>query len=587
METRIKDLNIKSYYKITKLILIAVIIMSIILGILIGSYFYYRKMVIETEKNDILNLVSTVSSQLELYLDRKDYYLKEVINKSQFKSQFNELLQGEENVPLMEVLYDIQSKENISIELINKEGNLLKVYTSDREYEYRRGMDIDKAIKYQDDVYYVDTKYSGTINIIHPVLIEGDSQGFVRMKIDSDYIYETYLEDYKINQKGYISVKDRYGRILLHPSNIGYGEEVVKARKRQYPNYDWSELEEIVNKQMNRESGVGEYHSIWPGEDKRVKKISGYSPCIIGDTFLIVNLSTDYKEVISSVRNITEITVIISVLMIITGIIMIVYIYTVESKKNKLLVESIYHNELQEKNALLMHQSKFAAMGEMLATIAHQLKQPLNALKLALYNIEDYYYLKENDEEYLNTLFKSNYKFIDKMAETIDDFKFFFKPQNKNGEFNVYNAIMFSIDLNIDRINNFEINIDIQGDKDITTIGESNIFSQVILNLINNSIDALSDIEGDRYLKILVHEEEKNIVIELEDNGGGIKEDIKDKLFEPYVTTKENHGTGLGLYISKIILKEKFNGDLFIENTEGGVKERIILIKEDGDATRK
>ncbi|MBS4534730.1 sensor histidine kinase [Clostridium sp. D2Q-14] len=586
METRIKESNKRFYYRIGRLIIIEIIIMAIILSIIIGSYNYYRSMVIKSEKNNIFNLVSTVSYQLELYFNTKDYYLKNIIEKSEFNSQFMGLIQGKDSFPLIEVLYEIQRNEDISLELIDKEGKLLKAYTQDKGYNYEDSPDIERAVKYQKDIYYVDTEKSGSINIIHPIIIDGINQGFIRMKIDSDYIYETYLEDYKANDKGYISVKDRYGRLLLHPSNDDLGEEVVKARKSQYPNYDWSELETIVERQIDEESGVGEYHSIWPGEDKRVKKISGYTPAYIGDTFLIVNLSADYKEVISSLTNITRITVILSILMIISGIIMIIYIYTVESKKNKLLVESIYLNELKEKNALLMHQSKFAAMGEMLATIAHQLKQPLNALKISLYNIEDYYYLKENDEEYLKSLFTSNHKFIDKMAETIDDFKFFFKPQNNDNKFNIYDAIMFSIDLNISRINNLNIDIDIKVDKGIEIRGESNIFSQVFLNLINNSIDALSDIEGKRYLEIFMKPEEKNILIQLKDNGGGIRKDIKDKLFEPYVTTKKNKGTGIGLYISKIILKEKFNGNLIIDNTEVGVKVLVILEKEECDESR-
>ncbi len=587
MQRKINDSNKEAYNKIRKLILITISIMSIILLLFIGCYKYYKNMVVKSQENNILNLVTNISSQLELYFEEKDHYLKEILKQSQFQEEFIELIQGETNeVSLVALLYKLQNKEHISLELINKEGEILKVYTKDNQYEYKLGEDIKKAVKTQKDSYYVDTK-ERSINIIHPIKIKETVYGFIRMRIDASYIYDTYLEDYKLSEKGYITVKDKYARIILHPSNESIGEDVIKIRKKKYPNYDWSELENLVKRQKNKETGVGLYHSIWPEEDKRIKKISGFTPCKIGDTFLIISFSVGYKETIWNLKGITNVTIFISILLIITCIITILYIYRVEIKKNKLTLEMVYLNELKEKNALLMHQSKFAAMGEMLAMIAHQLKQPLNALKISLYNIDDYYSFKENDENYLKSLLSSNHKFIDKMAKTIDDFKFFFKPQRKDKDFNIYNAIAFAIDLNVARINQLEIEIKVQGNKDLKGNGESNIFSQVILNLLNNSIDALKNIKNKKCIYIAMREEENRIFIELIDNGGGIKKEVVNRIFEPYVTTKGENGTGLGLYISKIILKEKFNGDLWIENNKDGVKETIILPKGGQDECRK
>lgn len=583
MKEKIHQTDKKLYSRIYKLMGIAAFVMVLLLTLLFGSYQYYKGIVIKSEQRDILNLVTTVSSQLEVFFDKKNHYLREIRSEEVFQKEFLQLLRGEtQSVNLVEVLFKLQYQEYISIELIDKDGNVIKVYTDDKEYVYRIGEDIEGILENPQETYYIEPNGNKSINITHPVFIDGGLYGFVRMKLNTYYVFNTYIADYKLHEKGYISLKDNLGRLLFHPSNEGIGEDVVEVRKRQHPDYDWSELEEIVQRQLEKETGVGMYHSIWPGERRRVKKISAYTPCEIGDTFLIVNLSVDYKDTIVGLAGIAHTTIFISLILFAVGLLIIGYIYRVEVRKNMLMVESIYFNELKEKNALLMHQSKFAAMGEMLATIAHQLKQPLNALKLSLYNIEDYYILEEKDETYLKSLMEGNHKFVDKMAKTIDDFRFFFKSQDERQLFSIYDAVNFALDLNIGRMNNLEVKVHVHGKHDIQTRGESNIFSQVILNLLNNSIDAMEGIGGEKHLEIFMGEKENQIIVEIEDNGGGLQQEIHERLFEPYQTTKGDNGTGIGLYISKIILKEKFSGDLRLENTKNGVKAVIRLPKREG-----
>lgn len=580
MNEAIMQLKRQFNRKIIRLIFYTLFIMGVILVLLIGSHNYYEDLEISYQQQNILNIVTTVSLQLEEYFDVKDESLKEIIREPQFHQEFRALLEGAgSECQLIALFFRLSGEELLSMELLDHEGTLIKVYTNSEQYQYYEGEDIKKALKTQQAVYYAETKGERTINIIQPIVIDDQTMGFARMKVNTDYINRIYLANYQLNRKGYISLKDRKGRLFLHPSELSIGENVIEVRKRQFPDYDWSGLEENVRRQLNRETGVGMYHSIWPGDNTRIKKLSAFTPCDIGDTFIILNFSADYEETMTSFRGITNATVFIALLLIGTSILIIFYIYRIELKRNELQLESMYFDELKEKNALLLHQSKFAAMGEMLATIAHQLKQPLNALKLSIYNIEDYHSLNENDEAYLKTLLTANHRLVDKIAKTIDDFKFFFKPQEPNASFNLYEAVEFSIELNMVRINELEIDIQVQGNKAIMAKGESNIFSQVILNLLNNSIDALKEKEGDRKIHIQLIEEKHQLVIEISDNGGGIQEEILDKLFDPFVTTKGENGTGLGLYISNYILREKFYGKLYVDNTATGVREQIILPK--------
>lgn len=578
MNIDMQQLKKRSNLKLIKIILCGFVIMGIILGILISSHNYYRDIVVESQQENILNIVTTVSSQLEQYFKVKSQYLKAIIDDPKFQEEFISLTKGEKNgVDLINLLYTMGLEEYVAVELIDKEGSILRTYTDYAAYEYQLGEDVTRAVNTYNNVYFIETFGDRSINIIQTVKYNGELYGFVRMKINSDYIYRVYLADYQLNQKGYISLKDHKGRLFLHPSMESLGQDVIEARKRQYPDYDWSELEENVRRQINKETGVGVYHSIWPGDDTRVKKLNGFTPADIGDTFIILNFSVDYEETMVSFEGITDATIIISILLITTSLIIILYIYRIEMKRNEIALETIYFNQLKEKNALIMHQSKFAAMGEMLATIAHQLKQPLNALKISLYNIEDYHNLKEHDEEYLDVLLQSNHKYVNKISKTIDDFKYFFKPQRESKIFNIVEAIEFAIELNMARINELGVIINIHGNKELNINGESNIFSQVVLNLLNNSIDALKEIDGNRQVDIYLQERDEEVIIEIIDNGGGIKKEVIEHLFEPYNTTKGNNGTGLGLYISRYILKEKFNGEILVENTRDGVKEKIVL----------
>ena len=554
--------------------------MVIILILLESNHNYFQDIAVKAQQENILNIVTTVSSQLESYFNTKDSYLKAILSDPQFFDEFKSL--KEENikdVSMVHLLFRMGRSEYLSIELIDNKGNLLRAYTDNPNYEFQQSEDVIRAINTHNEIYFVDTLGVRSINIIQPIKKDGVLHGFVRMQLNANYIYDVYLADYQLNQKGYISIKDNKGRLLLHPSMEHLGEDVVEVRKRQYPDYDWSELESLVKIQLKKQSGVGIYHSIWPGDGTRVKKINGFTPCNIGDTFIILNFSIDYKETMYPFESITNATIFISIVFVIISLLAIIYIYIVELKRNELALESVYFEELKEKNAMIMHQAKFASMGEMTATIAHQLKQPLNALKISLYNIEDYHLYGENDKSYLDTLLQSNYRLIDKISKTIDDFKFFFKPQDDSVVFSIAEVIEFATELNGERLKNLEIIVNILGNREAKLLGESNVLAQVILNLINNSIDALKVVMNVRKIDIDIKESDKDIIIHLMDTGGGIDEEVMARLFEPYVTTKGESGTGLGLYISRYILREKFNGELLIENYKDGMRATIVIPK--------
>jgi PAS domain S-box-containing protein len=233
--------------------------------------------------------------------------------------------------------------------------------------------------------------------------------------------------------------------------------------------------------------------------------------------------------------------------------------------------------ENQKKDKLLLQQSKLAAMGEMIGAIAHQWRQPLNTIAIKLQFIEDDYEDGLLDKEYLAKYSKESMELVTFMSKTIDDFRNFFSIDKTKTVFDIKNKIIETANILLIQFKNHNVELEIQGDS-FTCLGHANEFQQVILNLLNNAKDALSE-NKTKNPKIIIKLESdaKNGYIKISDNGGGISKDILERIFEPYFTTKEEgKGTGIGLYMSKMIIEGNMKGTLYATNDSDGA---IFTIK--------
>jgi signal transduction histidine kinase len=247
-----------------------------------------------------------------------------------------------------------------------------------------------------------------------------------------------------------------------------------------------------------------------------------------------------------------------------------------ETLQSRVAEEVIKNKENQE---ILFQQSKMASMGEMIGNIAHQWRQPLNALSALNVSLSMKYSagkLTEDDVSIFKE--KSNY-LIQRMSDTINDFRNFFYPDKSVERFRVDKAIDDAINFikSSYRINNIKIinysscTVDIKNHK--------NELIQVLLNIFNNSKDAIKEFNSQNGIVIIdVIILENSLKITIQDNGGGIDQKIIDRVFEPYFTTKfKDEGTGIGLYMSKMIVEESMGGRLKLENRDSGVLTTIKL----------
>ena len=232
------------------------------------------------------------------------------------------------------------------------------------------------------------------------------------------------------------------------------------------------------------------------------------------------------------------------------------------------VLEEIEKN--RQKDVLLLQQTRLAAMGEMIHNIAHQWRQPLNALALVVANLEDAWAYGEFDEALLHQSAHKASLLIQNMSTTIDDFRHFFRPDKAAVSFDLAVVVSEALSLQSARLQHHGIEVVLGSSTSVALFGHPGQFSQVLLNLIGNAIDAvLGSLAVRRRIEIRWECPPQAVVLTVADEGGGIDSAILERIFEPYFSTKAQ-GSGIGLYMSKLIVEHNMHGRLEARNGEHG-----------------
>ena len=233
--------------------------------------------------------------------------------------------------------------------------------------------------------------------------------------------------------------------------------------------------------------------------------------------------------------------------------------------------------ELREKDQLLMQQSRMAAMGEMINNIAHQWRQPLNSLGLIIQSLPIMHQSGEMSREYLLSSAENCMEIITHMSRTIDDFRNYFRPDKEKVDFPVCGAVEKTVSLVEASFRERQIRTEIVAEGCPVITGYQNEYAHVILNILQNARDELVKRRiGEPKVTIVVGTENGRSVVTITDNAGGIPEEIMDKIFDPYFTSKgPEQGTGVGLFMSKAIIEKNMGGRLTAHNTGDGARFRI------------
>ncbi|KIM06621.1 MAG: hypothetical protein KU38_12735 [Sulfurovum sp. FS08-3] len=294
------------------------------------------------------------------------------------------------------------------------------------------------------------------------------------------------------------------------------------------------------------------------------------------------------------IQRVTDYTILYRTIGLALVVVSIILGFYFQLKKRNTIIKKLNENleakvkeaieEVRKKDQMLQQQSKLAQMGEMISMIAHQWRQPLSSMSNIVANLQIKLLMQPDKQEHnysrlLNEEFKAIMDLIQNLSSTIDDFRSFYKPSKAKQVVTLQEPIKKALNIVNASLEAKEIAIKERLSVNRPIALYTNEIIQVILNIIKNSEDNFIEKKTPYPLiEISTTQEESRVIITLCDNGGGIDSDILNRIFDPYFSTKsDKNGTGLGLYMSKIIIEEHHKGKLEVYNQNGGVCFRIIL----------
>ena len=487
-------------------------------------------------------------------------------------------------------IYTMEGKNILNGEFPNLEGKNLWEYTDSKGTFIAKEM--SEILKSKDETFYEwywkessndETEYKkiGFFKKI-PTLNMYIGTGYYEknFKEQTQKRILKKLNNFKLKAPEYIFIYDLNGISLVNPKKelLGTNRYNIQSEDGQF------NLRNMIQFSIENKEGFIRYNSTIKLNDSltsndKISFIKLYEDWnwIIGSGFYLEELNNNIKEkkealILSNnktINNIILIAIVVTFFMIIISFYLSKTINNIFFNYKKRIDLEV--NNLLEKEKILIQQSKMATMGEMIASIAHQWKQPLSIISMSngLLKINSEIKDFSTPQEITNAIKNIDHS-VHNLSQTIDDFKNFFNPNKEKVVFSILDAFKDTFKLINSQFKNNDIEI-VQNIKKIELLGYKNELLQVLINLLKNSKEELIKKPNSmkKYIFISVDKNENKIIIKIKDNADGIPSDIINKVFNAYFTTKEKcGGTGIGLYICKQIIETSMQGEISVSNVK-------------------
>ena len=241
-------------------------------------------------------------------------------------------------------------------------------------------------------------------------------------------------------------------------------------------------------------------------------------------------------------------------------------------------------SELKEKEELLFQKAKMADMGEMIGNIAHQWRQPLAMVNMLIALLKEKNHQEALESKELDKKLNEMETNVQYMSNTINDFMSFYRPNKSKERFELSSAVQQAMKIVHSSTQKIAIDMQFHCEEPLYGYGFINEYTQALVSILTNAKDILIErqIELPK-IEMRLYEDHQRAILEIEDNGGGIQDGALHRIFEPYFSSKhKSMGTGLGLYISKMIIEKSMQGALFAQNRREGAMFTIEMEVDNG-----
>lgn len=593
-ETYVQESKKKIRKKIIFLLTGAILLAGILAVAVYLMLSSYQKSVVNGQVQQMVYLVQSVTNSIEEYVDEYEVTLNVMLQDPVFLEAEEACLAGEEE----EMESYLKAQQNLRSGMLGLVGYRSpdgRQYVSEQTEEYSEIRQMTNAA----NAVQLALVQMGEKNFYLKISAETSGGGNLGLCLSIRSLYEKTASYISLGEEGYIMLKTSDGRILTHPAENQIGMYVITDRQKEHPEYDLTELQAMVERQLAGETGTAMYVSYWWPEDppRRVRKVSAYQPAHLGDDFLIVSAVIDYDEISLPVSNgvirILAVAGFLGALLIM----LLALLAVLWRSMNRFQAENAYLRKLNEqleelraREEKLAHQQRLQLLGTMTGGIAHEFNNLLTPIMgysaMLLMDAEEGSEQKQDLQEI--------YDSAEKAKEIIDQLSRF---SGKNAE-KTFRSISIAevVDkamLMVESICPKSVTLDRCLEKtDVSIMGNPTQIHQLLLNLCNNAFYAMKDTEnarlileshvvkGEKKVNPFFRGKEKQMFYRLSvrDNGCGMSPETLEQIYVPFFTTKKaGEGTGLGLSVVHRII-DAHGGLLCVTSQPGEGTEFVIWL---------